>query len=41
MIPLREEREDTDDLFTVADIDNRYVQGTKIIVFTREDTMKK
>ena len=41
MIPLREEREDTDALVTVANIDNRYVQGTEIIVFTVEDTMEK
>ena len=40
-MPLRERREDTDALFTVADKDNIHVQGTEIIVFTVADTRDK
>ena len=37
VMPLREGKEDTDALFTVADKDNIHVQGTEIIVFTVAD----
>ena len=40
-MPLRERKEDTDALFTVADKDNIYVQGTEIILFKVADTRDK
>ena len=40
-MPLRERREDTDALFTVADNDSRHAQGTEIIVITVADTRDK
>ena len=38
MVPLREERENADALFTVADKNYKHVQGIEIIVFMVADT---